>query len=70
MARTNECLGSAYLHGFSKILLMVFREIFEDRKFDHGVEEEEQEVFLDREMRGSISEAQGIVDNHTDTKGP
>jgi hypothetical protein len=36
---------------------MVCRGIFEDSKSDHGIVEEKQEVCLDREMRGSISEA-------------
>jgi hypothetical protein len=35
----------------------VCRGIFEDSKSDHGIAEEKQEVWLDREMRGSISEA-------------
>jgi hypothetical protein len=49
---------------------MVHRGIFKDSKYDHKVVEEEQEVCLDQEMHVSISEAQGIVDNCTDTKGP
>ena len=49
---------------------MVHRGIFEDRKSDHKIVEEEQEVFLDREMHGSISDPQGAIDNNTDTKGP
>jgi hypothetical protein len=56
--------------GLARILSTVHRGIFEDSKSDHGIAEEEQEVCLDREMRGSISEAQGVVDNNTDTKGP
>jgi hypothetical protein len=40
---------------------MVRRGIFEDRKSNHGVVEEEEEVCLDREMRRSILEAQGVV---------
>jgi hypothetical protein len=36
---------------------MVHRGIFVDSKSDHGIVKEEQEVFLDQEMRGSISEA-------------
>jgi hypothetical protein len=36
---------------------MVFRGIFEDSKSDHIIAEEKQEVFLDQEMRGNISEA-------------
>jgi hypothetical protein len=49
---------------------MVRRGIFEDSKSDQGIAEEEQEVFLDLEMRGGISEAQVAIDNNTDTKGP
>jgi hypothetical protein len=49
---------------------MVRRGFFEDSKSDHGIVEEEQEVCLDREMCGIILEAQGVVDNNTDTKGP
>ena len=49
---------------------MVHRGIFKDNKSYHGIVDEEQEVFLDQEMHGSISEAQGVVDNNTDTKGP
>jgi hypothetical protein len=49
---------------------MDHRGFFEDRKSDHGLVEEEQEVCLNREMHGIISEAEGAVDNKTDTKGP
>jgi hypothetical protein len=42
---------------------MVHRGIFEDRKSDQGIEEEEQEFCLDRQMRRSISEDQGVFDN-------
>jgi hypothetical protein len=49
---------------------MVRRGFFEDSKSDHVIVEEEKEVCLDREMRGRILEAQGVVDNITDTKGP
>jgi hypothetical protein len=48
----------------------VSRGIFEDSKSDHEIAEEEQEFCLDREMHGSISEAQGAIENNTDTKGP
>jgi hypothetical protein len=48
---------------------MVRQGFFENRKYDYGIAEEEQEVCLDREMCGSISEAEGVVDNKTDTKG-
>ena len=70
MACTDECHGSVYLHGFSRILLTVRRGILKDSKSDHEIAKEEQEVCLDREMRGSISEAQGVVNDNTDTKGP
>ena len=46
------------------------RGFFEDRKSDHGIVEEEKEVCLDQEMCERISEAQGDVENNTDTKGP
>ena len=49
---------------------MVRQGIFEDSKSNHGVVEEEQEVCLDQEMLGIVSEAQRDVDNGTDTKGP
>jgi hypothetical protein len=49
---------------------MVHRGVFKDNKFDHEIVEEKQEICLDREMCGSISEAQGFVDKNTDTKGP
>jgi hypothetical protein len=49
---------------------MVRQGIFEDSKSDHGIAEEKQEVCLDREMRRRIFEAQGVVDNNIDTKGP
>ena len=49
---------------------MVHQGIFEDNKSDHKIAEEKQEVCLDREMRGIISEAQGTVDKSTDTKVP
>jgi hypothetical protein len=38
---------------------MIHQSFFEDSKSDHQIAEEEQEVCLDREMCGSISEAQG-----------
>ena len=43
---------------------------FEDSKSDHIIVEEEKEVCLDRKKRESIWEAQRVVDNNTDTKGP
>ena len=49
---------------------MVHRGIFEDSKFNHGIAEEEQEVCLDQEVHGHISEDQRAVDNNNDTKGP
>jgi hypothetical protein len=52
------------------MLLTVHRGIFKDSKSNHGIVEEEQEICLDGEMRGSILEAQGAVDNGNDTKGP
>jgi hypothetical protein len=70
MAYADECPESMYLHGFNRILSKVRQGIFEDSKSDHRIVEEEQEVCLDREMRGSISEAQGVVENNTNTKGP
>jgi hypothetical protein len=48
MACIEECPGSAQLHGFSMILSMVCRGIFEYIKSDHEIAEEEQEVCLDR----------------------
>jgi hypothetical protein len=36
---------------------MVCRGIFKDRKSDHEIVEEKQEVCLDRQMHGIISEA-------------
>jgi hypothetical protein len=49
---------------------MVHRGFLEDSKSDHKITEEEQEVCLDREMCRGILEAQGVVDDNTDTKGP
>jgi hypothetical protein len=49
---------------------MILQGFFEDRKSDYEVVEEEQEVSLDQEMRGSISKAQGSIDENIDTKGP
>ena len=49
---------------------MVHRGIFQYSKSDHIIAEEEQKVSLDHEMHGSIWEAQRVVDNNTDTKGP
>jgi hypothetical protein len=49
---------------------MVRRRFFEDSKSDHGIAEEKQEVCMDREMRGSILKAQGVVDDNVDTKSP
>jgi hypothetical protein len=71
MACADECPGSVRsFMGLAGYYRRFVRGIFEDSKSDHGIAEEEQEVCLDREMRGSISEAQGVVDNNTDTKGP
>jgi hypothetical protein len=36
---------------------MICRGFFEDSKSDHGIAKEKQEVCLDGEMRGRISEA-------------
>jgi hypothetical protein len=49
---------------------MVRRGIFKDRKYDHEIAKEEQEVFLDREMHGSILEAQRFFDSDTTLKVP
>jgi len=46
------------------------QEFLKDSKSNYKIAKEEQEVCLDREMRRSILEAQGVVDNNTDTKGP
>ena len=46
------------------------RGVFKDSKSDNGIVEEKLEVCWDREMHRSILEAQGVVDNNTDTKGP
>jgi hypothetical protein len=51
-------------------LLAVHRGILKYIKFDHKIAEEEKEVCWDREMCGSISEAQRVFDNNTDNKGP
>jgi hypothetical protein len=47
---------------------MVHRGIFKDIKYDYGIVEAEQEVCLDQQMRGIILEAQGVVENNTNTK--
>jgi hypothetical protein len=47
-----------FVEGFSKITIQL-RNC-----------KEEQEVCVDREMRGSISKAQGDVDDSVDTKSP
>jgi hypothetical protein len=48
---------------------MICRRFFKDRKSDHGIVEEKQEVCMDREMNESISKAQGFVDD-TNTEIP
>jgi hypothetical protein len=50
--------------------LTVRRGFLEDRKYDYGIVEEEQEACWDREMRGGISETQKYVEDSTDTEGP
>jgi hypothetical protein len=50
--------------------LTICRRFFEDRKSDHKIVEEKQEVCLDREMRGRILKAQGVVDDNAETKIP
>ena len=70
MTCADECPRSAQLHGFSGILSKIRRGFFEDRKSHYEIAEEEQEVCLDREMRRGISEAQGAVDENTETIGP
>jgi hypothetical protein len=52
------------------ILSTINQGFFKDSKSDHEIAEEEQEVCLDQEMRRGILEAQGAVDDNTDTKGP
>jgi hypothetical protein len=47
---------------------MIGRGFFKDRKSDCEIVEEEQEVCLDREMRGRILEAQGDIDDNTITR--
>ena len=42
MSCTDECLESAQLHGFSRILSMVHRWIFEDSKSNREIVEEEK----------------------------
>jgi hypothetical protein len=49
---------------------MVRRRFFENNKSDHGIAEEKKEVCLNQEMCGSISKAQGVVDDKADTKSP
>ena len=49
---------------------MVHRRFFEDRKSNHEIVEEKQEVFMDREMHRIISKAQGVVHDNVDTKSP
>jgi hypothetical protein len=44
MAYIDKCPQSAYIHGFSGILSMIRRGFFEDRKSNHKIAEEEQEV--------------------------
>jgi predicted nucleotidyltransferase len=41
---------------------------FEDRKIDHEIVEEKLEVCMNPEVHGSISKAQGDVDDNVDTK--
>ena len=49
--------------------MTVRRGFFEDNESDYRIAEEEKEVCLDQEMCRSISEAQRVVDNDTNTKG-
>jgi hypothetical protein len=49
---------------------MILSKVFQDSKSDHGIVEEKEEVCIDQEMRGSILNTQGDVDDRTDTKGP
>jgi hypothetical protein len=49
---------------------MIHRGILEDCKFNYKIIEEEQGVCLDREMCRGILEAQRVVDNNIDAKGP
>ena len=49
---------------------MIVRGFFEYSESNHRIAEQEQEVSLDREMHRGISEAQGDIENNTDTKGP
>jgi hypothetical protein len=47
MACTEKCTRSMQLYGFSRILPMIRRRFFEDRKSDHRIAEEKQEVCMD-----------------------
>jgi hypothetical protein len=49
---------------------MVHRGFLEDSKSDYIIAEEEQEVCVDQEMRGSISKAQGVIEDNANTKSP
>jgi hypothetical protein len=47
MASTEKCARSVEFCGFSRILPIICRRIFEDNKTDHKIVEEEQEVLMD-----------------------
>jgi hypothetical protein len=55
---------------FSRILPTVRQRFFEDSKSNHGIAEEKKEVCMAQEVHGSISKAQGVVDDSVNTEGP
>jgi hypothetical protein len=70
MACPEESTRSTHLYGFSKILPTIRQRFSKDRKSNHGIAEEKQELFMEREMCRIISKAQGFVDNNIDTESP
>jgi hypothetical protein len=47
MVGTDKRTRITQFYGFIRILPMICRRIFEDRKSDHRIAEEEQEVLMD-----------------------
>jgi hypothetical protein len=47
MAHTDKHTKSMHLYGFSRIIPMICRRFFEDRKSDHGIAEGKNEFCMD-----------------------
>jgi hypothetical protein len=70
MANTDKHTRSTQLYGFSRILPMIRRRFFEDRNPITELQKKNKKFIWTEKCAGSISKAQRVVDDNTNTKGP